>query len=139
MKLSEVLPESAIRLDIDGHEKWHIIEVLTDSLVVSEQIDAGLRDEVHAALVAREKSMSTGMEKGIAIPHASVERVERAAHSLKGAAGNLGAVAVQGDCELLQQASREHELSKVQQGVDSLVENYRVADTELEKLLATYS
>jgi len=82
VKLSEVLPESAIRLDMDGRDKWEAIEQLTDSLVTSAQIDESHRDDVHAALVAREKSMSTGMEQGIAIPHASAAQVEKTAVAL---------------------------------------------------------
>ena len=35
-----------------------------------------LRDRLHEAVLARERSMSTGMEKGIAIPHAAVEGLE---------------------------------------------------------------
>ena len=82
MKLSEVLPRAAIRLDIDGLDKWALIETLTDSLVASEQIEATHRDVVHDALVLREQSMSTGMEKGIAIPHASVSQVQQTAVAL---------------------------------------------------------
>jgi len=82
VKLSEVLPRAAIRLDIDGLDKWALIETLTDSLVSSEQIEAIHRDVVHDALVLREKSMSTGMEKGIAIPHASVAQVQQTAVAL---------------------------------------------------------
>ncbi len=77
MKLSEVLVESAIQLDLDGRDKWQAIEELTDRLVLTDQIPAQHRDRVHAALVAREKSMSTGMEQGIAIPHTSVPEIER--------------------------------------------------------------
>lgn len=77
MKLSEVLPESAICLNMDGLDKWAVIEALADSLVESGQVAPEARDGVHAALVARENSMSTGMESGLAIPHSSIELVER--------------------------------------------------------------
>lgn len=82
MKLSEVLTESAIRLDVDGSDKWQLIEGLTDALVESGQVTGANRGDVLAALVAREKSMSTGMEQGIAIPHTSVDQVERTAVAL---------------------------------------------------------
>jgi mannitol/fructose-specific phosphotransferase system IIA component (Ntr-type) len=77
VKLSEVLPAAAVQLNQDGKDKWGLIAGLTDVLVTSGQIDASVRDAVHDALVAREKSMSTGMEKGIAIPHASVDEVDQ--------------------------------------------------------------
>ncbi len=82
MKLSEVLDEAAVMLDLDGRTKWEAIEVLTDRLVSIGQVDGGHRDPVMAALVAREKSMSTGMEQGIAIPHASVDQVPATAVAL---------------------------------------------------------
>lgn len=82
MKFSELLPESAVLLDLDGRDKWEIIESLSRALVRSEQIDEGLFEEVHSGLVARENSMSTGMEAGLAIPHASVERVEKTSVAL---------------------------------------------------------
>jgi mannitol/fructose-specific phosphotransferase system IIA component (Ntr-type) len=63
-------------------DKWQLIEALTDSLVASEQIEAEHRDSVLAALVNRERSMSTGMENGIAIPHTSVDEVEKTAVAL---------------------------------------------------------
>ncbi len=82
MKLSEVLTESAVLLDLSGQDKWQLIEALTDRLVESGQVQAGHRDEVLKALVARERSMSTGMENGIAIPHTSVEVVDATAIAL---------------------------------------------------------
>ena len=87
MKLSEVLVEGAVVLDMDGRDKWQAIAELTDRLVTTGQIPATERERVHAALVEREKSMSTGMEQGIAIPHASVDSIENAAVAL-GISGN---------------------------------------------------
>jgi mannitol/fructose-specific phosphotransferase system IIA component (Ntr-type) len=77
VKLSELLDESAVLLGVSGQDKWQVIEGLTDQLVATGGVPAEHRDEVHAALVAREKSMSTGMEQGIAIPHTSVPHVAR--------------------------------------------------------------
>ena len=82
MKLSEVLVESAILLDLEGHTKWEAIEILTDRLVATDQVANEHREVVLAALMAREKSMSTGMEQGIAIPHTSVDQVQSAAVAL---------------------------------------------------------
>lgn len=96
MKLSEVLPASAIRLGLDGKDKWELIAGLTDALVSSGQIPDAVRDQVHQALVARERSMSTGMEKGIAIPHASVEEVESTSVALGIARGGVDFEAIDG-------------------------------------------
>jgi len=48
---------------------------LIDLLVTLGKINAGDRDTVLAALRAREETMSTGIGFGIAIPHASSDRV----------------------------------------------------------------
>lgn len=96
MKLSEVLPESAIRLDVDGLDKWAVIEQLADALVESGQIAPEVRAGVHEALVAREKSMSTGMEAGLAIPHSSVDLVEHTVVALGIASEGLDFEAIDG-------------------------------------------
>jgi nitrogen PTS system EIIA component len=75
VKLSEVLAEPAVLLDLDGRDKWQAIGELSDCLVATGQVPPEHRDAVHGALVAREKSMSTGMENGIAIPHTSVPQL----------------------------------------------------------------
>jgi mannitol/fructose-specific phosphotransferase system IIA component (Ntr-type) len=82
VKLSEVLTESAVLLDPQAGDKWQLIELLTDSLVASGQIEADSRDPVHEALLGRERSMSTGMEHGLAIPHTSVDQVDKTAVAL---------------------------------------------------------
>jgi PTS system nitrogen regulatory IIA component len=82
VKLSEVLTEDAVLLDLDGADKWQLIEILTDALVSCGQVEAEHRSPVLEALLAREKSMSTGMENGIAIPHTSVDQVQETAVAL---------------------------------------------------------
>ena len=62
------------------------------------------------------------------------DRVERAAHSLKGSAGNLGAVLVQRDCEELQLASRQHSLDGVRTGVSKLRSHYEEAQAALLRI-----
>src|SRR5262245_52507052 len=79
LKLSELLTESAVVHELHGRDKWAVIDVLTDLLVDTGQVRPESRDTVRDSLVAREKAMSTGMEHGVAIPHASVAEVERPA------------------------------------------------------------
>jgi PTS system fructose-specific IIA component len=82
MKLSELLSEDAILLDIKHLDKWTLVSKLTDLLVETHQIKSDVRDPIHDALVAREKSMSTGMENGIAIPHCCVDTINETVVSL---------------------------------------------------------
>jgi PTS system nitrogen regulatory IIA component len=82
LKLSELLVEPAVMHAPEARDKWQVIEGLTDLLLTTDQIRPEHRDAVHRALVARERSMSTGMEHGVAIPHTSVPEVEQPAVSL---------------------------------------------------------
>jgi mannitol/fructose-specific phosphotransferase system IIA component (Ntr-type) len=58
-------------------ERWSAIVELVDLLVTQGMIKADDRDTVLAALRQREETMSTGIGFGIAIPHASSDRVEK--------------------------------------------------------------
>lgn len=66
------------------------------------------------------------------------ERVERAAHALKGSSGNLGAIHVQMACDRIQNACRSHHTSGVPQEATALRALLRDADTALRGLLSRY-
>ena len=66
------------------------------------------------------------------------DRAERAAHSLKGSSGNLGARVLSDICEKLQVATRQPRLQDAQQLVPSLQSNYGAAEAALRKLQAEY-
>jgi fructose-specific phosphotransferase system IIA component len=76
MRLSELLRPDAVLLELEGLDKWQVIERLTDLLVASHRLSEPKRTPVLEALLARENSMSTGMENGVAIPHCSMEEVD---------------------------------------------------------------
>lgn len=73
MRLSAVLPESAIVVGLDGLDKWGVIGRLTDLLVESSQAQPTWRESVLKALTERERQSSTGMQDGFAIPHARMD------------------------------------------------------------------
>ena len=76
MRLSDLLRPEAVLLDVTGQNKWALIERLCDQLVTAQRLPAARRQQVLDALFQREKSMSTGMENGIAIPHCSLDEIE---------------------------------------------------------------
>ncbi|MDI6785451.1 MAG: PTS sugar transporter subunit IIA [bacterium] len=76
MKLSEFLRRDLIKIDLEAIDKWEAIEELIDYLVGVHEIRMSDRDEILECVMKRERSMSTGMEKGVAIPHGSTNRVE---------------------------------------------------------------
>ncbi len=73
MRLSSVLPESAIVVGLDGIDKWGVIEKLTDLLVGSGQAQPTWREPILRGLTEREKQSSTGMQDGFAIPHSRMD------------------------------------------------------------------
>lgn len=82
MRLTELLTPESLLLDFDPVDKWEAVDRLVDHLhqqgSIPEEEFATIRD----AVLARERSMSTGMEHGIAIPHAAVDGVENLAVAL---------------------------------------------------------
>jgi mannitol/fructose-specific phosphotransferase system IIA component (Ntr-type) len=77
MTLGNLLTASQILPEMKATERWSAIVELVDLLVAENQIQAADRDVVLAALRQREETMSTGIGFGIAIPHASSDRVDK--------------------------------------------------------------
>jgi len=67
MNLKTVLSKDTICLHLKGTTKEEIVNELLDLLVEAKKIDD--RPAAYAAIMDREKKMSTGMKHGIAIPH----------------------------------------------------------------------
>lgn len=67
------------------------------------------------------------------------DRMERAAHSLKGSAGNLGAQRLQHTCEQMQQATRSHQFEMVRTLAPLLESQFGDARQALEDLRRRYS
>ena len=67
MNLKTVLSQDTICLHLKGDTKVEIINELLDILVAAKKIED--RPAAFAAIMDREKKMSTGMKHGIAIPH----------------------------------------------------------------------
>jgi PTS system nitrogen regulatory IIA component len=77
MRLSELIQADDVVVGFEAGDKWAAIHGLVQHLAQRERIPARLRAALEEAVLARERSMSTGMERGIAIPHAAVEGLER--------------------------------------------------------------
>jgi mannitol/fructose-specific phosphotransferase system IIA component (Ntr-type) len=76
MRFSDFLEEQRIVLPLEATDKWQAIAVLMDRLASSGSIPLDAVKELQDAVLARERSMSTGMERGIAIPHAAVDSLD---------------------------------------------------------------
>ena len=82
MKLSELLYESSVLTGFRAKDKTEAIERLVDALAAGGRVQPPQRKAVVDALLSRENIASTGMEHGIAIPHATVDVLDDAVGAL---------------------------------------------------------
>ena len=75
MSLTELLDENAILVNLKATQKQEVIEELAEALTASGRISDNR--EVLQAVLEREKIMSTGIGKGVAIPHGKCKAVDR--------------------------------------------------------------
>jgi nitrogen PTS system EIIA component len=75
MTLANLLSTSQIVPEMESTEHWAAIGELVDVLVATGKIQSEERALVWDSIKQREQTMSTGIGFGIAIPHASSEKV----------------------------------------------------------------
>ena len=73
MLLTELIREDLIKINLEAKDKWEAIEELIDVLISAHELSLSDRNEVVKAVLEREKSLSTGLEHGLAIPHGAVD------------------------------------------------------------------
>ena len=77
MFLHEVYRPECIKLDLEAEDKDEVFEELTDHFCVAAK--NGGREELLRVLREREAKMSTGIRRGIAIPHGKTGAVSEVA------------------------------------------------------------
>ena len=77
MNLGDLLSLDQILPEMEATERMGAIQELVHLLVAKDRVRSEDEEAVLGALRAREETMSTGIGFGIAIPHASSERVDR--------------------------------------------------------------
>ncbi len=73
MKLSELIAPELVLVPFEASDKWQAISMMARAAATAGRLAPEQLPAVDAALLARERSMTTGMECGIAIPHAAVD------------------------------------------------------------------
>jgi len=73
MKLTDILNEDRIALDVEGNTKAELIGKLVDLV-----INGFDRETVLAAVMEREKLGATGIGHGVAVPHVRLDSVDKA-------------------------------------------------------------
>lgn len=76
MKLGDLLTEGCVVMGFQAPDKWKAIDSLVERMVSGGRLRAERQQTVLEALIAREHIASTGMENGLALPHASVQDLE---------------------------------------------------------------
>lgn len=69
MKFCDFISASAIKAGLDSTEKQGVIQEMVDCLVASKQLKAEDREGIIEAILKREELGSTGIGRGIAVPH----------------------------------------------------------------------
>lgn len=76
MKLSDLITPELVELPLRAADKWEALATIARIPVRAGLYSAAAAVIVEQALATRERSMTTGMEHGIAIPHAAVDGIE---------------------------------------------------------------
>lgn len=76
MALVEHLSADDVLLAPQIASKWDLLDVMVERMVASGTLEQGMESAAKKALVEREKSVSTGMEHGIAVPHAALDELD---------------------------------------------------------------
>jgi mannitol/fructose-specific phosphotransferase system IIA component (Ntr-type) len=75
--IKQLLHPFACEANLEATDKEDIIEELVNVLIRSGQLDQTKKGEVLRAVFDREHNMSTGMQDGIALPHAKVTCIKK--------------------------------------------------------------
>ncbi len=75
MSLLDSLKKNNILVKPAAKNRWEMIEEMVDLAARNKEIPAEDTEAITNALIEREKSMSTGIGNGVAIPHCSTTRV----------------------------------------------------------------
>ncbi|MBC8370610.1 MAG: PTS sugar transporter subunit IIA [Planctomycetes bacterium] len=73
MKVATYLKPEAVLLRPAASDKWQLIEKLCRQLCEANGCSAKTTNAAVKAVLEREKSASTGMDGGVAVPHAAVD------------------------------------------------------------------
>lgn len=77
MKFREFIQTDSILVPLQSSEREGVIRELVQSLGNAGAIEADAVDEVIKALIAREKSGTTGFGRGVAAPHCKHPRIKK--------------------------------------------------------------
>ncbi len=77
MKFSDFISTKAIRADLASESKEAVIRELVQSLLDAGEINAEEQEDIIAAIMKREDLGSTGIGRGVAVPHTKHPSVDK--------------------------------------------------------------
>ncbi|WP_153555468.1 PTS sugar transporter subunit IIA [Roseimaritima sediminicola] len=77
MKFSDFISTKAIRADLESESKEAVIRELVQSLLDAGDINADEQEDIIAAIMKREELGSTGIGRGVAVPHTKHPSVDK--------------------------------------------------------------
>ncbi len=77
MKFSDFICREAIRTNLEAAEKKTVIRAMATSLLDSKKINANDYDSIVEAILKREELGSTGIGRGVAVPHTKHPSIEK--------------------------------------------------------------
>jgi fructose-specific phosphotransferase system IIA component len=77
MKFADFVSREAIRADLTAEDKEGVIREMTQALLAAGKIQAGEHDSIVKAILKREELGSTGIGRGVAVPHTKHPSVPR--------------------------------------------------------------
>jgi PTS system fructose-specific IIA component/PTS system nitrogen regulatory IIA component len=77
MKFSDFVAKDAIRCELSSTDKESVITEMVDALQTAGDIKAEDRDDIVKAIMKREQLGSTGIGRGIAVPHTKHPSVDK--------------------------------------------------------------
>lgn len=77
MKFADFICDDAIDSNLEADDKASVIQRMVESLVTAGRVKAEDRDGIVAAVMKREELGSTGIGRGVAVPHTKHASVDR--------------------------------------------------------------
>ena len=77
MKFSDFICKDAIRTQLEADQKQDVIRAMTTSLVDASQIEKKNYESIVEAILKREELGSTGIGRGVAVPHTKHPSIDR--------------------------------------------------------------
>ena len=77
MKFADFITTKAIRAELKAQSKESVIEELVQALLDAGEIDADQQEDIVASIMKREELGSTGIGRGVAVPHTKHPSVQK--------------------------------------------------------------